>query len=459
MILRPQPGKQEDFLRTKADIALYGGSAGSGKTFALLIECVRHLKTKGFGAVIFRRESGQIANEGSLWDTCQPIYGALGAQFTTSPKYTAKFPKYYDNKIVFSHLQHDKHVRQHDGAQYPLICFDELQAFTAEQFWYMLSRNRTTCGVKPYVRATLNPDPNSFLLPLLEWWIDQETGYPIDERSGVIRYFIRKSGVVYWADTKEELEKEHGEDCLPKSFTFISAKLEDNQELLKANPEYKANIEAMLDYERLRLSGNWFATPSTNGLFKRHYFEIINESDIDRGLIIESIRYWDRASTEPHESNQDPDYTAGVLVHKYYDDTYIVEDVIRDRLEPADVENLIKYTADSDGKETIVGLEQEPGGSGKAEVSTYLRLLEKFDVRPFNKTKNKLTCWKPSARLAKNNKIKIVRSQWNRPFLQEAETVTDGSQNGHDDQIDAFAGAISHLLDSNFGVATFKEGA
>ncbi len=36
--LRPQPGPQEQFLRSPADIAIFGGSAGGGKSFALFLE-------------------------------------------------------------------------------------------------------------------------------------------------------------------------------------------------------------------------------------------------------------------------------------------------------------------------------------------------------------------------------------------------------------------------------------
>ena len=43
---------------------------------------------------------------------------------------------------------------------------------------------------KPYVRASCNPKPNSWVARLLEWWIDQDTGYPIPERDGVIRYMV-----------------------------------------------------------------------------------------------------------------------------------------------------------------------------------------------------------------------------------------------------------------------------
>ena len=63
---RPQPGPQEMFLATPADIAIYGGSAGGGKTWGLLIEAARHHRRQGYGAVIFRRTYPEITNEGGL---------------------------------------------------------------------------------------------------------------------------------------------------------------------------------------------------------------------------------------------------------------------------------------------------------------------------------------------------------------------------------------------------------
>ncbi|MCB1719676.1 MAG: terminase family protein, partial [Candidatus Competibacteraceae bacterium] len=65
MQIKPQAGPQEVFLSTPADIAFYGGAAGGGKTFAALMEPLRHIMTvAGFGAVIFRRETPQITAEG-----------------------------------------------------------------------------------------------------------------------------------------------------------------------------------------------------------------------------------------------------------------------------------------------------------------------------------------------------------------------------------------------------------
>ena len=71
----------------------------------------------------------------------------------------------------------------------------------------MLSRNRTTCGIRPYVRATCNPDADSWVADFISWWIDQETGYPIPERSGLVRYMCVLNDTIYFADTAEKLDR------------------------------------------------------------------------------------------------------------------------------------------------------------------------------------------------------------------------------------------------------------
>jgi hypothetical protein len=66
--IKPQAGPQETFLSTKADIAIFGGSAGGGKTFALLLEGARNVGIPKFDGEIFRRTNTQIKNPGGLWD-------------------------------------------------------------------------------------------------------------------------------------------------------------------------------------------------------------------------------------------------------------------------------------------------------------------------------------------------------------------------------------------------------
>jgi hypothetical protein len=200
--IRPQDGPQMAFLASRADIAIYGGAAGGGKTWALLMEPLRHKDVHDFGCVVFRRTTPEIRNEGGLWDESGKLYRAAGA----TPREHAlewRFPS--GVAISFGHLQHEDNVYQFQGAQIPLICFDELTHFTESQFWYLLSRNRSTCRVRPYIRATCNPDADSWVAGFIAWWIDQETGYPIPERAGILRWFVRVDDQLVWADTPDGL--------------------------------------------------------------------------------------------------------------------------------------------------------------------------------------------------------------------------------------------------------------
>ncbi|MEZ5781169.1 MAG: terminase family protein [Rhizobiaceae bacterium] len=276
MEFRPQPGPQEQFLSSSADIVIYGGAAGGGKTYGLLMEPMRHMDNGKFGAVLFRRETPQITNEGGLWDTSFNLYPHVGATPKEQP-YQWTFPA--GATVTMTHLQHEKDVYNWQGAQIPLLMFDELTHFTRKQFFYMLTRNRSTCGVHPYVRATCNPDPDSFLVDwpgrekgegqgLIDWWIGDD-GYPIPERSGVIRFFIVVSDTLRWADTPEELKEKYGRHVRPKSITFIASSIYDNKILLEADPGYLANLEAQSMEEQMRLlHGNW-KFRAEGGLVKR----------------------------------------------------------------------------------------------------------------------------------------------------------------------------------------------
>jgi hypothetical protein len=259
------PGPQTEFLRTAADICIYGGAAGGGKTVGLILEPLRYVsQVPGFTAVFFRRTTPEITNPGGLWDESLNFYPRFGG----IPHHRAHEWRWSrGGKIKFSHLQLDSTVYHWQGAQIALICFDELTHFTAHQFYYLLSRNRSTCGVRPYIRATCNPDADSWVADFLAWWIDQETGLPIPERAGVLRYFIRVAEKTVWADRPEELmhrmtnrqDRPPGGDLLrPISVTFIPANVHDNPVLLRINPEYLTWLLSLQLLERERLlGGNW----------------------------------------------------------------------------------------------------------------------------------------------------------------------------------------------------------
>jgi hypothetical protein len=266
--IKPQPGPQTRFLATKADVAIYGGAAGGGKSWALLMEALRHTYNKDFGAVIFRRTYVQIKNEGGLWDESIKIYPLTGAKPRENDLYW-RFPS--GAAVSFSHVENDKTVLDYQGAQIAMIGFDELTHFTDYQFWYLFGRNRSVCGVKPYIRATCNPDADSWVAKLIEWWINQDTGYPIPERSGVIRWFVRLGANIVWADSPSELAgyvDVNNVPIPPKSFTFIPSKLTDNKILMRLDPGYIANLMALPFVERERLlSGNWKIRHGRNSFF------------------------------------------------------------------------------------------------------------------------------------------------------------------------------------------------
>lgn len=66
IVLAPQKGPQEMFLATSADICIYGGAAGGGKTFGLLLEPLRYMNNPDYNATIFRRDYTQVTSPGGL---------------------------------------------------------------------------------------------------------------------------------------------------------------------------------------------------------------------------------------------------------------------------------------------------------------------------------------------------------------------------------------------------------
>ena len=276
--IRPQAGPQTGFLANPADIVIYGGSAGGGKTYGMLLEPLRHIGVKGFQAVLLRRTSKQITKAGGPWDESQNIYPLVGGN-SRSTTLEWDFPA--GAKISMGHIEYDKDLDSWLGAQICLIMFDQLETFTERMFFYMFSRNRSACGVKPYIRATCNPDARSWLARFISWWIDQDTGFPIPERSGVIRWMVRHGRDIHWFDSRAEsiefLKSQDVEESLyesmPKSVTFIPARIEDNKILMRKDPGYKANLLALPKFDRERLyGGNWKERPET-GEFPFHWFD------------------------------------------------------------------------------------------------------------------------------------------------------------------------------------------
>lgn len=445
LVFEPQPGPQYEFSSNAADIVIYGGAAGGGKSYALLLEILRWIHLPGFRAIFFRRSLPQITQLGGLWDKSREIY----PHFKGVPNENEHLYKFPAGAIAkFAGMLREDDCMQHDGAQYALICFDELIHFTEKQFWYMVSRNRSTCGVRSYIRATTNPRKTSWVKKFIRWWLDADGKYPDPAKSGRIRWLLRRNNVIHWADSPDELLQKFpdakAEHC--KSVAFIPAKLSDNPALTNSDPGYQANINAMTEAERERLgSGNWDTDDEPGDYFREEFFPPVpmpqpNEFE-------QVVRYWDRAATKPSENNPDPDWTRGLLMGKRKSDGKpVILHVAGLRDTPGQVAKTIKDFARIDQARykfayTVV-LEQDPGQAGVSEVQSLINSLAGFACESVKVSKDKATRARPVSTYAENVGIEMVEGEWNQEFLSEAENFPNG---GHDDQVDTLSGAFNFL--------------
>jgi len=432
--IRPQPGPQEAFCSSEADIVIYGGQAGGGKSYALLLEGGRNVDHPYYRGVIFRRTHTEIVAGGGLWDTARRVYAESALRGIGKDESLYVFPS--GAQIRFSHMQHESDKNSHFGAQYSYIAFDELISFERSQFFFLLTRCRPPDGYDRfcYMRATTNPDASSWVLELIDWWIGED-GYPIQKRSGVLRYFTVEDDKIIWVS--KNWRGPSGE--LPFSITYIPATVDDNPELLKRDPNYKRNLYAQDKITRERLlRGNWRIT-HTGGIFDPKWFEIniIERSQLPAGLKL--CRYWDFAASKP-EKGKDPAWTAGALCGTLNGDFYII-DIERFRETPkVTIENM-QMCAMRDGFETMIAWEKEKGSAGALNAEHLSQMLDGYEVHPDPVSGDKVDRCKPLAALAEQGRVFLVKGAWNKPFLAEVGSFPKGKK----DQVDSVNGAYKIL--------------
>lgn len=343
--------------------------------------------------------------------------------------------------VTMTHMQHEKNRADWQGAQVPLVCFDELPHFTRKQFFYMFSRGRTTSGVRPYTRASMNPTPpddpiGGWVHEFIGWYIDEQ-GYAIPERSGVIRWFATINDSLRWADSREELVAQYP-DSEPKSFTFIKSDVYDNKILLEKDPGYVANLKALTFVEQEQLlRGNWLVKPAAGKVFNRSWFEIVDA--VPAGG--HTVRFWDLAASEKKIAGDDPDFTADVKI-KHVDGIYYVLDANEERMEPARTDTSIKNMAKQDGKTVYVRFEQEGGASGKRDSRNMVTMLDGWDIKGVRPQGDKITRAKGLAAQALAGNVKLLRGSWNERWLNHMHGQPDLA---HDDLMDASAGGYNEL--------------
>lgn len=436
VVIRPQAGAQELAINTEADLIIFGGAAGSGKSFTALMKSLPYLKDSNYHASYFRRNTKQLTQQGGMWEESKKLYKAFRAKFNET-RLSHKFPS--GATITFNHLEHEKHKLSYQGGQLSAVFFDELTHFSQSQFTYLLSRLRSDSEVDGFAFATCNPQYDSWVLNWVRWWLD-EKGYPDKAKQGVVRYYLLVDEKPVFADTAEELEELYPHLCKvwnpnaeafvkvpPKSFTFIAGTIFDNPILIEKNPKYLAELNSLPRVERAQLlDGCWYAIPESAGHFKRDWLVKL-DSLPEKGI---HCRAWDKASSEPSEVYRYPDFTASIAMHKLSDGRVVirgdyhpdnhdkVDPAIKGRFRrrPGDRDNIILKQAQHDGKDCVIILPKDPGAAGETEYSQHSKALAengfivKMDKAPSQSSK--LKKFEPFAAACENGHVCIVEDSF-----------------------------------------------
>ena len=224
VIFHANEGPQTDFLAAGEKDVLYGGAAGGGKSYAMIIDPLRNCHRKAHRALILRRSMPELRE---MIDKSRELYPLAfpGAKFKEVEKLW-NFPS--GAKVEFGFLERDADVYRYQGQAYSWIGFDEITHLPTEFSWnYLASRLRTTDPeIQTYLRCTANP-------------------------GGVGSHWVKKRYIQPSDHNKSFL----GMDGLTRK--FIPAKLADNPYLAE-DGVYEQMLKSLPPIQRRQLlEGNW----------------------------------------------------------------------------------------------------------------------------------------------------------------------------------------------------------
>ena len=269
VIFKANEGPQEDFLASSETDVLFGGAAGGGKSYAMIVDPLRYAHRSAHRALILRRSMPELRE---IIDKSRELYPKAfhGAKYKEVEKMWT-FPS--GAKVEFGFLERDADVYRYQGQAYSWIGFDEITHLPTEFSWnYLASRLRTTDPeIVPYMRCTANP-------------------------GGAGAHWVKKR----YIEPHPPHEPFMGKDGLTRK--FIPASLQDNPYLAK-DGRYEQMLKALPPTQRQQLlEGNWdVAEGAAFTEFDRHLhvitpFEIpLNwerVKGIDYGYASESACIW-----------------------------------------------------------------------------------------------------------------------------------------------------------------------
>ncbi len=177
-------------------------------------------------------------------------------------------------------------------------------------------------------------------------------------------------------------------------------------------------------------------TPPGGGMFKIENFNFIDSLPV-RTNCQQIVRYWDKAGSVGKGC-----FTVGVKMSKWTNGKMIIEDVKRGQWGSEVREQIIKQTAQADGTNVTVYIEQEPGSGGLESAQATIKNLTGFSVYADRPTGDKAFRADPYSVQVNNGNIQILRDGWNKVFIDEHEFFPFST---YKDQVDSASGAFNHL--------------
>lgn len=245
--IRPHPGPQTEFLSAPEQEVLYGGAAGGGKSFAMLLDPLRHTDNPQFFGVVLRRttdELRKLVNESQF--LYKKIYGKKIRWLEQKSKWV--FPSGAELWMTYSDNERD--LDRFQGQEYSWVGIDELTHYPTPETWnYLRTRLRSTVetGLPTYMRATTNPGGPG------HYWVKKMFIDPAPPNTP----FVARN------EEDEEMFIPEGDPGFPEHMwgkpmfyrRFIPAKLSDNPSL---GWQYRANLMMQKeDTRRKLLDGDW----------------------------------------------------------------------------------------------------------------------------------------------------------------------------------------------------------
>ena len=243
VIFRPNDGPQTDFLAASEREVLYGGSAGGGKSYAMLADPLRYITHPQFSGLLIRHTTEELRE--LVWKS-QELYPKAIPNIKWSER-KMQWVSPQGGRLWFSYLDRDDDVLRYQGLAFSWIGFDELTQWATPFAWnYLRSRLRTPASDLPIaMRATTNPGGAG------HQWVKKMFIDPAPANQSFWATDIDNGQVLRYPNghTKE------GEPLFRRK--FIPARLFDNPYLAESG-DYETMLLSLPEHQRKQLlEGNW----------------------------------------------------------------------------------------------------------------------------------------------------------------------------------------------------------